>query len=1143
MFPDWIVIDLDAQDIVKGAKRYKPTGMGSLFDLPDAAFEQVHPRASSGPHGGEFVKKPGAVATAPASPPHWDWRKLHASLQSDPHGQHDVLGRVANGHSNHEGDLSDVLDLLDVNAVGTKAHGIAWAVSKNPKASDATRQRAQLMYDTMKVPEDHADVAPTPPDPEPEPEPEPEPVPPADDPLAGMSEHRRAHVMHRAAQRANANKWRVAPATEHEGDDGKWYGTFGVPRGVETTGNSRVVGYSLMDSNGITFGTRSATQDEAQAKVDKHNAESAKQELERHAKMTDAQLGYVDPTIEPPKPTQDQIDAYQAKKSDRVTRMRERATKAQEESDARFAALHRIADNIPLGQPILVGHHSEKHARADQSRIEGHARAGIDAMKRAEYWEGAAASAEDNNAISSDDPQVLDKLKARLDFLQNKQERMKLVNSWHAKFVKKPESLDAAPLTDNEKARIRNYMPPYTWMPHPHATFELTNNGANMRRIEERLKRVTAQKVQAVADGPQETEKHGVRVVHNTEENRLQLFFPGKPSEEVRRELKSNGFRWSPTHGAWQRQPSNAATWGADRAIELYGKLGKGVGMDPLAEACWRLMKGVRRGMSRARLNFYSHSDHGKAFDDLIGHHAGLADSATGVAADYHGSFANALRGVREDLNGLTPGACRAIASVHRSSSKHSVYDDHAKAGFVGTAHGLHAAADIMDGHPVVKHLPTIRDGAVHDPTANGGKYHDGATISKSITADNHYRAIYNLGEKHLEESRKVEAESPGTDARSYHVGVRAGLHTGALSTLRPEYAEDHVRDIEQTTGPHFTRGYRDGLKAAHDHIHRGQPLAVNVPNQYGGNLKKSVDSDDLSKSVNVIKWERGSGVSPMMRGKGPLGDFSIHQHGDFEYEAVHGGDRGQSIGKFASRHKAMRACETRHTHMGRQMAGLMPAGVSKSVGHGPQGWRAIGPKTSAIELSHPMGRHTVSYNPEMGHYDVYHFPDGKGHVKVGKYDTRENAVRAAERHIADMSVKKSLSPGLYSFDGLPAKRETADGHPLILKGVLWEPVDDVAAFVDRAEPITRARFVELRKAVGLTRSDGTGGRVTMTAAHGRYTIEPHKTPQMNLQRYYVAYHPKDANGGVKGGVFSDTDDADTAMRHIHEHHSKLTGR
>lgn len=43
------------------------------------------------------------------------------------------------------------------------------------------------------------------------------------------------------------------------------------------------------------------------------------------------------------------------------------------------------------------------------------------------------------------------------------------------------------------------------------------------------------------------------KVIRNKEIMRLQLVFDGKPSEETRKVLKSNGFRWTPSHMAWQR--------------------------------------------------------------------------------------------------------------------------------------------------------------------------------------------------------------------------------------------------------------------------------------------------------------------------------------------------------------------------------------------------------------------------------------------------------------------------------------------------------------------------------------------------------------------------------------------------------------
>lgn len=53
----------------------------------------------------------------------------------------------------------------------------------------------------------------------------------------------------------------------------------------------------------------------------------------------------------------------------------------------------RIADGIPMGQPILVGHHSERHARADQKRMESGMRRAIAESERAAYWRGRIAGA------------------------------------------------------------------------------------------------------------------------------------------------------------------------------------------------------------------------------------------------------------------------------------------------------------------------------------------------------------------------------------------------------------------------------------------------------------------------------------------------------------------------------------------------------------------------------------------------------------------------------------------------------------------------------------------------------------------------------------------------------------------------------
>lgn len=80
-------------------------------------------------------------------------------------------------------------------------------------------------------------------------------------------------------------------------------------------------------------------------------------------------------------------------------------------------------------------------------------------------------------------------------------------------------------------------------------SFSLTNSNARIKHTEARVK-VLEQRENAA---PLERENaDGIKVVENVPENRMQIFFPGKPTDEVRANLKRNGFRWAPSNGCWQ---------------------------------------------------------------------------------------------------------------------------------------------------------------------------------------------------------------------------------------------------------------------------------------------------------------------------------------------------------------------------------------------------------------------------------------------------------------------------------------------------------------------------------------------------------------------------------------------------------------
>lgn len=83
------------------------------------------------------------------------------------------------------------------------------------------------------------------------------------------------------------------------------------------------------------------------------------------------------------------IDRAEAK-SERLENLSERKT---QEAQRAHDQVSRITDGIPLGQPILIGHHSEKHARKDAEKIQNGMRKAVDCWKSAGYWTERAAGA------------------------------------------------------------------------------------------------------------------------------------------------------------------------------------------------------------------------------------------------------------------------------------------------------------------------------------------------------------------------------------------------------------------------------------------------------------------------------------------------------------------------------------------------------------------------------------------------------------------------------------------------------------------------------------------------------------------------------------------------------------------------------
>lgn len=77
----------------------------------------------------------------------------------------------------------------------------------------------------------------------------------------------------------------------------------------------------------------------------------------------------------------------------RAERMEDYSDKRRAEAERASSAVDSIAQGIPLGQPILVGHHSERHARRDAKKIEDGMRRAAKLWSTSQYWTDRAAGA------------------------------------------------------------------------------------------------------------------------------------------------------------------------------------------------------------------------------------------------------------------------------------------------------------------------------------------------------------------------------------------------------------------------------------------------------------------------------------------------------------------------------------------------------------------------------------------------------------------------------------------------------------------------------------------------------------------------------------------------------------------------------
>ena len=157
--------------------------------------------------------------------------------------------------------------------------------------------------------------------------------------------------------------------------------------------------------------------------------------------------------------------------------------------------------------------------------------------------------------ISGDDPNALNKLRAKLESLERLQNRMKAAN---AAIRMKDQAKGDAKLAEMgySPSDIKELRSPDFCGRIGYPSYQLSNNNANIRRIRERIEELEKRQD---SQAPEGWKFDGGEVVINAELNRLQIVLDDRPDADTKQALKSHGFRWAPSQGAWQRQLTDNA--------------------------------------------------------------------------------------------------------------------------------------------------------------------------------------------------------------------------------------------------------------------------------------------------------------------------------------------------------------------------------------------------------------------------------------------------------------------------------------------------------------------------------------------------------------------------------------------------------
>jgi len=147
---------------------------------------------------------------------------------------------------------------------------------------------------------------------------------------------------------------------------------------------------------------------------------------------------------------------YRERRGRRAERLRGWADSRDTKASAARDTADAIMDAIPMGQPVLLGHHSQRRHERDLDRLDRAARANLEHGAKAEEFRRRADNIEAaaDHAIYDDDPDAAERLTDRIAELEAERARIKAYNASCRKAAKTGGTGDLALLDDAQRADL-----------------------------------------------------------------------------------------------------------------------------------------------------------------------------------------------------------------------------------------------------------------------------------------------------------------------------------------------------------------------------------------------------------------------------------------------------------------------------------------------------------------------------------------------------------------------------------------------------------------------------------------------------------------------------------------------------------------